>query len=298
MRSARVLMDFLQEVLAKWNADHGSSRGAALAYFTLFSLAPLVMLTIAVVGLVLGPAAAQGEIVGRIQATVGSEVARTLESMLSHLASRASGILATAVSLVTMMVGASSAVGELQRSLDHIFDAPPVTGSGLRVALRRRLMAMLLILAVGLLLTASMLVSTALTAAHDAVMTRLPIVGPVLALLNFGVSMTLAVALFSAIFRVLPDATLGWRESLFGGVLTAALFLVGKSLLALYLGRAGVTSAYGAAGSLVLLLLWIYYSWIIVLVGAEVTAVYARRRGAAGSIAASLPRDVGQPDAR
>ena len=148
MQPARALIGFLKEVLGKWSTDHATTRAAALAYFTLFSLAPLVMLTIAVVGLALGPAAAQGEIVGRIQATVGIEVAQTLESMIAHLASPASGIVATALSLATMLVGASSAVGELQRSLDHIFDAPVVPGSGLRVALQRRLAAIALIFAI------------------------------------------------------------------------------------------------------------------------------------------------------
>lgn len=278
MRRARAFNDFVKEVLAKWSADHATTRGAAFAYFTLFALAPLVTLTIAVVGLVLGPVAAQGEIVGRIQATVGVEVARTIENMLAHLASPASGMFATVASILTMMVGASGAVGELQRSLNLIFDAPLSSGGGVRRALRRRLAAIGLILAVGLVLMASALMSTVLTAAHDAVMERFPIFGPMLTPLNFALSMTAAITLFAVMFRVLPDVTLGWRETLFGGITTAVFLVAGKSLLALYLGRAGVTSAYGAAGSLVLLLLWIYYSSLIMLFGAEVTAVYARRR--------------------
>jgi len=292
----RASIDFLEQVLTKWSADHCTTRGAALAYFTLFSLAPIVMLTIAMVGLVLGSAAAQGEIFARIQATVGGEAAHTIENLLANLASPASGVAATAVSLATMVIGASSAVAELQSSLNHIFEAPVAEGGAVRRVLRRRLAAVGLIVVIGVLLMASMLVDTVLNAAHRTMMGRFPIAAPVLTPLNFVMSLSVGIVLFSVVFRVLPDVTLRWHDALFGGAITATLFAVGKALLALYLGRAGLTSAYGAAGSVVLLLLWIYYSALIVLVGAEVTAVYARRREAAVATAASIT--VGNPDAR
>jgi len=275
------LSTFLREVYAQWSSDRALTHGAALAYYTLFSLAPLLVLVIAVAGLAFGRAAAQGEIVKQMAGLVGEDGARMLEGMISRASQPGAGIIATIASLGTMFFGASGVVGQLQGSLNQIWDAPPrpATSSAVRHALERRALALGMILGVGFLLLVSLVLSATLSALRDLVAERLPLASQLVPPLNFLFSFLVITALFAMIYKLLPDVRLQWRDVWIGAAVTAILFSIGKSLIGLYLGRAGVTSVYGAAGSLVLVLLWIYYSAQLLFIGAEFTEVYARLYG-------------------
>lgn len=287
----RSTIAFLREVVTQWQADRALSLGAALAYYALFSMAPLLVLVIAVAGLALGRAAAEGEIVRQVGGLMGPEGAKLIQDMLVRASRPASGVIATVVSLVVMLFGASGVFGQLQTSLNDIFRAPPRTRGGVRGVVRQRLSAFGMILGIGALLWLSLALSAVLAAVHGLLATHLPVLARVLGPLNFGLSLLVVTALFAMIYKVLPDVRLDWRDVWLGAAVTALLFTIGKSLIGLYLGRAGTTSVYGAAGSLVLLLLWIYYSAQILFLGAEFTEVYARRRGSRRGKA----RDGGAP---
>lgn len=269
---------FFREVYAEWSKDSALTLGAALAYYTIFSLAPLLVLVIAIAGLVFGRAAAQGEIVAQIGGLVGDAGARAIEGMIARASGPKAGVVATVASLVTMALGGSGVFGQLQSSLNRIWEAPPAQ-TGLRGQVRRRVIAFSMILGIGFLLLVSLVLSAALAGLHDLIAAHLPMLSVLLPALNFALSFAVITTLFAMIFKVLPDVDMHWRDVWLGAAVTALLFTVGKTLIALYLGRASVTSVYGAAGSLVLILLWVYYSAQILFVGAEFTEVYSRRYG-------------------
>ncbi len=273
------LMDFVREVVTQWQEDRVLSQGAALAYYTLFSLAPLLVLVIAVVGLAFGRAAAEGEIVGQIQHLMGAEGARMVQDMIVRASEPRSGVVATVASVVTMLFGASGVVSQLESALHDIFEAPARPRGGVWGVLRTRLAHFGMILGVGSLLWASVVASATLAALHGRVMARFPVVGPLLGPANTALSFAIVTAFFALIYKVLPGVRMHWRDVVLGAVVTALLFAAGRSLIGLYLGRAGATSVYGAAGSLVLVLLWVYYSAQILLLGAEFTEVYSRFYG-------------------
>jgi len=294
MRQSRIL-DFLREVGREWRDDDALIQGAALAYYALFAMAPLLVLVIAVAGLVLGRAAAQGRLVDEIQGLMGPDGARMVEGMVEHVSSPGSGIIATVVSLATIVLGASGVVGQLRSSLNRIWGVRATPG-GVRGMLRQRLVALGLIVGMGGLMLVSAALSAVLAAVHDVLAADVPEVARLLPVANFTVSFALAAVLFGMIYRTLPDVDLGWRDVILGASVTALLFTIGKSLLGLYLGRAGATSIYGAAGALVLVLLWIYYTAQILLVGAEFTDVYSRRYGSRRPLASeSAPLGQSSP---
>jgi membrane protein len=269
---------FLREVFDEWSKDDALSLGAALAYYTIFSMAPLLVLVIAIAGLVFGRDAAQGEIVGQLQGTIGPAGAKTIEDMIARASQPSSGITATVISLVTMFFGASTTFGQLQSSLNRIWDVKR-SRSGVRGQVQRRLVAFSMILAIGALLFLTLAASAALSAAHTWLEQYTPVLAQVLPVANAALSFAVVTALFAMIFKVLPDTRIEWGDVWAGAAVTALLFTIGKALIAVYLGRAGVTSVYGAAGSLVLILLWIYYSAQLLFLGAEFTEVWSRRRG-------------------
>src|SRR5437879_4834003 len=272
-------VSFLREVVTEWRKDNALSLGAALAFYALFSLAPLLVLIIAIVGLVFGRAAAQGEIVARVAGAGGPEAAKVIEGMIARASAPASGVIATVASLATMLFGASGVFGQLQAALNQIWGVTAGRARGVRGLVRRRLTSFSLILGIGLLLFLSLVVSAVLAAVNQLLAEHLPVLSALLPPLNFLVSFLMISALFALIFKVLPDAPMHWRDVWFGAAVTALLFTLGKTLIALYLGRTGRASVYGAAASLVVLLLWVYYSAQILLVGAEFTEVYSRRYG-------------------
>jgi len=271
---------FLREIVDEWQHDGALNLGAALAYYTLFAMAPLLVLVIAIAGLAFGRAAAEGEIVNQISGLMGADGAKMIEDMIARASRPASGIVATVVSLGTMALGASGVFGQIQTALNQIFGVTERRrGRGVRGAVRQRLAYFGMIVAIGFLLVVSLVVSAALAGVHDLLATRLPILARVLPPLNFVLSLGVVSGLFALVYKVLPDVDLAWRDVWLGAVCTSLLFTVGKGLIGLYLGRAGTTSVYGAAGSLVLVLLWIYYSAQILFLGAEFTEVYSRRYG-------------------
>ncbi len=275
----RGLRDFFAEIVAEWQADDAVSMGAALAYYAIFSMAPLLILVIAIAGLVLGQKAAEGELVGQISGLVGEAGAHTLQDMIANVSSPKAGVVASVVSVVTITLGATGVFGQLQHALNRIWEVPPPKKGGIVGALRKRAVAFGMILGIGFLLLVSLALSAALAAVHGWLSEEVPVLGRTLPPLNFLLSFAVITALFALIYKVLPEVEMRWRDIWPGAAVTALLFTIGKTLIGLYLGRAGATSAYGAAGSFVLLLLWVYYSAQILFVGAEFTEVYSRRYG-------------------
>jgi membrane protein len=271
--------DFLRELAAKWSADRVSTVGAALAYFTLFSLAPLVVLVIAIAGLLLGPAAAESEVLARLQDQLGAEPARVIRSMVTQVTSPRAGVVATLAGFAAMLLGATGALVQLQSALVEIWGAGERVAKGIRGVLRQRLVGLAVILGLGALVFASMMLTATLTALQDEIAERVPVLAVLARPTNFVVSLLLSAGVFAVLFRVLPGSYTPWRDLWVGGLVTALLFTIGQQAIGWYLGRAR-TSVYGAAGSLVLLILWIYYSAQILLAGAEFTVVWSRRRAA------------------
>jgi membrane protein len=272
-------VSFLREVASEWSKDNALSLGAALAFYTLFSLAPLLLLIIAIVGLAFGRAAAQGEIVARVGGAVGPEAATVIEGMIKSASTPASGVIATVVSLLTMLFGASGVFGQLQTSLNQIWGVTAGRRRGMRGMVRQRLASFSLILGIGFLLFLSLVVSAVLAGVHELLVEHVPALSGLLQPANFLISLFMITALFALIFKMLPDARMRWLDVWPGAAVTALLFTTGKTLIGVYLGRKGSTSVYGAAASLVVLLLWVYYSAQILLIGAEFTEVYSRRYG-------------------
>ncbi len=273
------LTAFLREVAQEWSKDNALTLGAALAYYTIFSMAPLLVLAIAVAGLVFGRAAAQGEIVAQIQGMLGASGAELIESMIERASEPSSGRLATVVSLVTMLFGASGVFGQLQGSLNQIWGADPARRTGVKGQLQRRAASFSMILVIGFLLLVSLALSALISGLHGFIEEYFTVPSQLVSLANVGVSFAIVMAMFAMIFKLLPDARIEWRDVWLGAAVTAILFTLGKSLIGIYLGRAGITSVYGAAGSLVLVLLWVYYSAQLLFLGAEFTEVYSRRFG-------------------
>ena len=290
----------LQEVYAEWSADNVPRLGAALSYYTVFSIAPLLILSIAVVGLAFGKDAARGQVMGQVQGLLGRQAAAAIQSMIAHSRSLRSGILATVIGIATLLVGASGAFTELQRSLNEIWDAPQRRDGGWWKVIRSRFLSFTMVLGTGFLLLASLLVSAALSAISGYADHLLPTAVSRYTLfgLHAGLSFAVITLLFAMIFKTLPDVPTSWRDVWIGAGLTASLFTVGKFLIGLYLGRASVTSAYGAAGSLIVFLLWVYYSAQILYVGAEFTQVYARRYGSRAREAGTAQVSGQRPERR
>ena len=271
--------DFLREVYAEWSSDDALSLGAALAYYTVFSMAPLLVLVIAIAGLALGRSAAEGELVGQIGGLVGQAGAQAIQDMVARASGPKAGIVASVVSLATMSLGATGVFGQLQHSLNKIWEASAQQATGWRRQVRKRVIAFAMILGIGFMLLVSLALSAALALLHDVLEAHVPVLARALPTINLLVGFAVITGLFAIIYKVLPDVAMRWRDVWPGAAVTALLFGIGKTLIGLYLGRAGVTSVYGAAGSFVLLLLWVYYSAQILFVGAEFTEVYSRRYG-------------------
>jgi membrane protein len=270
----------LREALDGWSNDYAPSMGAALAYYTLFSIAPLLLIVISVAGLVFGEQAARGEIMEQLAGLIGAESARTVEQLLESVNKPETGIVATLVGGVVLLIGATTVFSELQDAMDRIWRTPRPRTGGVWRLIRARALALGMVLGIGFLLIVSLIVSAALAA-----LSRwwTPWFGESLLLLantlDFLVSLGFMTAIFAAIYRFLPRVRLAWRDVLVGAVITSLLFTIGKTVIGLYIGRSGIASTFGAAASLVVLLLWVYYSAQIFLLGAEFTRAYAHRYG-------------------
>jgi membrane protein len=273
------LFAVLKETASEFGEDKAPRLSAALAYYTVFSLAPLLVITIAIAGLVFGAQAAQDALDEQIRGLVGQEGADLIQTMVENARQPREGIKATVIGVVTLLFGALGAFGQLQDALNTIWEVAPKPGRGLIGILKDRLAPAGLVLGVGFLLLVSLVLSAGLAAASglwSGYLENLAVLGQVV---NFLVSFLVITLLFAMIFKFLPDAKIAWRDVWIGAALTSLLFTIGKTLIGLYLGSGSVASAYGAAGSLIILLLWVYYSAMILFFGAEFTQVYANRFG-------------------
>jgi membrane protein len=289
------LWTILTETWNAWSTHKAPRAGAALAYYTLFSLAPLLVIVIAVAALVFGQEAAQGKIVTEIQGVVGEESARAIQAMIEKARAPAAGILATVLSLMTMLLGATAVVGELKDILNTIWNVQPAPGSGILSTLKARCMSLAFVLGIGFLLLVSLVISTVLSALNGFFSHLLP--SPwllhVWQVVNVVVSLGVITVLFAMLYRFLPDTEVPWRDVGIGAGITALLFVISKFLLGFYLGQSSIGSAYGPAGSLVLILVWVYYASLVFLFGAEFTAVYAHRHGSRAARASPIASSDG-----
>jgi membrane protein len=258
--------------------DEALSRGAAIAFYTVTSIAPILLIVVAVAGLVFGREAAQGAITAQLGGLMGQQTADVLQSAVASAGEKSSGVLATTIGIVTLIATASGVFGEMQSALNAIWKAKP-EGTTVSRLIRARAASLGLVAALGFLLIVSLVVSAGLTAFGNYLDSILPFGKVILSASNTVISVALISVLFAAIYKILPDRHLEWRDVIVGAVVTAILFTIGKSLIGWYIGSSAVASTYGAAGGLIVLLLWVYYSAQIFLLGAEFTKVYANRHG-------------------
>jgi membrane protein len=274
------LATLARRAVAAWIDDYAPSMGAALAYYTLFSIAPLLLIVISIAGLVFGADAARGQIFAQLRELIGADGAATVQSLLQSVNKPAQGVVGTLVGVVVLLLGAMSVFGELQNSLDRIWRAPArADASGLWSLVRSRLLSFGMILGIGFLLIVSLVASAAVAALGKFSASFFGAWVLVAEGLNFVLSFAFVTVTFAMIYKLMPRVRIGWRDVWIGAAVTALLFAIGKSLIGLYLGRSSFASGFGAAGSLVVLLLWMYYSAQIFLLGAEFTRVYASTFG-------------------
>jgi membrane protein len=286
----------VKEAVLAFINDQALSRGAAIAFYTVTSIAPILLIVIAIAGLVFGREAAQGAIIGQVSGLMGQQTAEVLQTAVASASDRGSGTLASIIGVVTLLATASGAFGELQAALNVIWKAKP-KGTTVSRLIRARAASLGLVGTLAFLLIVSLAVSAGLSAFGERLNAILPF-GEVIAIaLNTIISLVLLAILFAAIYKVLPDRHLQWRDVLVGAAITSLMFVIGKTLIGWYLGSSAVGSAYGAAGSLIILLFWVYYSVQIFLLGAEFTKAYANRYGSKQDKPVAGGRDL-EPQAR
>jgi membrane protein len=263
-----------------WSRHKAPRMGAALSYYTLFSLAPLLIVAIFIAGMVFGQEAARGQIFQQMRDLVGDQGARAIEGLIRNARQPSSGILPGIIGLAALLFGATGVFTELRDSLNTVWEVPPETeGSGVMEFLRDRFFSFLMVLSIGFILLVSLLLSAVLSAAGKYFGQILPIPGLLLQLINLVLSFCVITLLFAAIYKLLPEREIHWEDVWLGAAVTSFLFAVGKLVIGLYLGTSSVASTYGAAGSLVIVLVWVYYSAQIFFFGAEFTRAWAIARG-------------------
>jgi len=273
------LWHVLRETFANWSQHEAFTRSAALAYFSLFSLAPILILVIAVAGWAFGASAARGEVQRELSLIMGSQAAEVVQQLVAAVGARPrTGRFAAILGTVTLLITATGVLIQLQDTLNTVWEVIPKPGFFLKRLLLKRLLCFGLIVSVGGLVLASIAASAGLAILQKVLESRLEIgLSKVLGWTDVTLSWLLMTAVITLIFRFLPDVELSWRDVAWGSAVTSVLFLIGKYAIGFYLGRIGITSTYGAAGSLMLILLWVYYSSLIFLLGAEFTRVHSRR---------------------
>jgi membrane protein len=265
----------------EWVEDNATRLSAALAFYTILSVTPLFVIAVAIAGAVFGRDAATGALTDQLRGMLGDAGAEVAKTTVEHADKPKAGTLATVIGVATLLFGASGVFTELQGSLNAIWNVQPKLDRGIWAKVRDRFLSFGMVLVVGFLLLVSLVVTTVLAAFGTYLAGLAPGVPTLMQVANFVISFLVITALFALVFKYLPDAEVAWRDVWFGAVATAALFTVGKYLIGLYLGRAGVTTPFGAAGSLVAFVVWVYYSGLIVFFGAELTQVTARHAGRA-----------------
>ncbi len=279
MRRLKLLWNLVRSAGESW-LDHDATRlSAAVAFYSILSLAPLLVLAVSIAGLVFGEEAARGELVGQMEDMVGKEGAEVIQTTLAKAKQPEEGILATVIGAITLLLGAAGVFGELHDSLNIVWEIKTKPGQGVRGFIRTKFLSFGMVLSIGFLLLISLVLSAGLSALGTFATGLAPGVPTLINILNFLVSIALVTGLFVLLFRYLPDARLPWRYLWLGAFITAVLFTVGKCLIGLYLAQAAVGSPFGAAGSLVVLVVWVYYSSLIVFFGAELTQASAKAAG-------------------
>jgi len=256
--------------------DEALTRGAAIAFYAATSIAPLLLIVIAIAGIVFGREASQGAVIGQLSGLMGEQTAEFLQTALANASNTETGVLATIIGLVTLIATASGVFGEMQSALNVIWKVEP-TGTTVSRLIRARAASLGLVGALAFLLVISLVMSAGITAFGGYLNAVLPFGEVVLSAVNTVVSFGLLSLVFAAIYKVLPDRPLTWRDVALGAVITALLFTIGKSLIGWYIGSSAIASTYGAAGSLIVFLLWVYYSVQIFLFGAEITKAFTQR---------------------
>ncbi|MGH7804071.1 MAG: YihY/virulence factor BrkB family protein, partial [Candidatus Binatia bacterium] len=275
----REIADMSGEAVSAWYEDNAMRLAAALAYYTLFSLAPVLVIVTAFAGFVFGDDAVRGQIDDQLRGLIGAEGGEVVQAMVKGARPSAGNLVGLVLSILMMIVGATGVFAELRSDLNFIWRVPTPQTSGVFSLVRDRLLSFAMVLAIGFVLLASLLVNAILVALWTYVSIVLPLHPALLQIVELVVSLTVVSVLFATMFKLLPDAHIPWEDVWVGGALTAILFTAGKTVIGLYLGQSGAFSTFGAAGSIVVLLVWIYYSSTIFFFGAELTKVYAHRHG-------------------
>lgn len=274
------MWDSFRDAARAWSRHNAPRLGAALAYYVVLSIAPALLVALAIGGIVLGSQAVRGDLYWQVRGVAGSEIASVVEGLLRSAYRPKTGAVATVLGFATMLVGASGVFVELRDTLNYIWNVPAQNDPGMWGLVRDRFFSFAMVLGTGFLLTASVAVTAVIQAAAGRCgeCRSIPIPSGVLALSGFTLSLGVTSFLFALIYRVIPEARVAWRDVVLGGVLTALLFSAGRILIGLYLSKADIGSAYGGAGSLIVLLVWVYYSAQIFLYGAEFTHAWSERR--------------------
>ena len=272
------LYQIFKDAVGVWTGANAPAMGAATAYYTIFAIAPLFILILALAALCFGRDAAQHEVFGQVSGLVGEKGGEAIQSMLAAANKPKAGTIATILGLITLFVGSTGFFMQLQSAIDAIWNVRP-KGGGIRNFLRTRLVSFATLLGIGFLLLVSLIVSAGLAALSKWMNGMIPAEKIVWHIVDFAVSVGVVTALFAMIFKVLPDVKMRWKDVWVGAFITAVLFAVGKIVIGLYLGRSSASSAYGMAGSIIVVLLWVYYSVQILLFGAAATRIYAERSG-------------------
>jgi membrane protein len=273
------MIDLLKQTFSDWNEDKAPRLAAALAYYTAFSLAPLLVIAIAIAGLVFGEEAARGQIVGQISGLVGPQGGEAIESMIAGASRQDSGIVATVIGLATLLFGAAGLFGQLKDAMNTVWEVQPKPGQGFMATVKQNFFSFTMVLGTGFLLLVSLVLSAVLSGVTGYFQNALPGADWLWQVVNFLVGFAVTTLVFALIYKVIPDVEIAWGDVWIGAAATAALFSIGRFALGWYLGQGSFSSSYGAAASLVVVLLWVYYSAQILFLGAEFTQVYARRYG-------------------
>jgi len=292
--TAKDLWGLVKAAASGWVDDYAQSMGAALAYYTMFSIAPLLLIVISIAGIVFGDQAARGEIFSQLEDLLGAPGALAVQGLLESVRKPTESATATVFGVIVLVIGATSVFGELQDALDRIWRAPARPGqSGLWRLIRARLLSIGLILGIGFLLMVSLLASAALAALRKWWGPMLGGWGTTASLIDIVSSFLVTTVAFALIYKIVPRVRIDWADVWIGAVVTSLLFTLGKYLIGVYIGRSGVASGFGAAASLVVVLLWVYYSAQIFLLGAEFTWAYAHKFGSRSELAAETARATG-----
>jgi membrane protein len=279
MSRAKSWLGLFRGAFTDFMDDKALRLSAALAYYSLFSIAPLLVIAIAIAGLFLGDKAASGEIYGAVKGYVGEQAAAGVQSMVESAAKPRAGVMATVIGGVTLLLGAAAILGQLKDALNTIWEVEVVKGAGIGYQIRTKFLNFGMVLVIGLLLLVSLMLSTSLAALNQSMQHVLTLPAWIWSIVASVVSAAVSTTLFAMLFKILPDARIRWRDVWLGAAVTAVLFEIGKTALGWYLGRESTANAYGAAGSVVLLILWVYYATCILLYGAEFTQVHAASTG-------------------